>query len=252
MAGCIFGGIFLRIGLSNFARVAGYSGVFVAVAAVLFSVMAAASACGLLGSFRKNATCLSIYVFAIWALFVVFWILFAAFLKKKADFENQVLDLCNNRVASGLAATLQKAYPSNLPTQFCSGQCPCASDASRFPSTSEYTSALFSPAGARNVYQCPNNIYSNNQPKKEAMGFLGELENRFECSGLCTREKWFYFSDVNRGAPLYSCQSTILSYISEKFIMAYGIILTCAVIMFFAPTPAVVFMCVNSRSVMLT
>jgi len=209
--------------------------------------MVMASIIGFLGSLRKNTTFLTLYAFIIWTLFIVFWAVFAIFLKKRADFEYQVLDLCNNRVASGLAATLQKAYANNLPTQFCSKECPCASEASRFPSSSEYVSAVFDPEGAQNVYQCPKDIYNGNNPRKEATGFLGELENRFECSGLCTREKWFYFSNVNRGAPLYSCQDTILSYISEKFIMAYGIILTCAVIMFFAPVPAIVFICISSK-----
>lgn len=250
MVGCVFGGIFLKVGLSNFAKVSDYSSVFIIVAIVLFSAMVIASIIGIFGAFKRNITFLTIYIFAVWLLFIVFWILFAAFLQKKTDFENQVLDLCNNRVASGLAAKLQKAYPSYLPTKFCSAECPCASDTTRFPSTAEYTSAAFSPIGAQNIYQCPNKIYTD-EPNKEATGFLGELENRFECSGLCTREKWFYFSNVNRGAPLYSCQDTILSYILEKFIMAYGIILTCAVIMFFAPTPAIVFLCVNSRSVMI-
>jgi hypothetical protein len=247
----VFGGIFLKIGLSNFAKISDYSGVFLVVAILLFSIMLIASIIGFLGSFRRSTTSLSLYVFIIWTLFIVFWVLFAIFLKKKTDFENQVLDLCNNRVASGLAAKLQKAYHNKLPTQFCSKVCPCASEASRFPASSEYTSAVFNSTGAQNVYQCPKDIYNGDSPKKEATGFLGELENRFECSGLCTREKWFYFSNVNRGAPLYSCQDTILSYISEKFIMAYGIILTCAVIMFFAPTPAIVYICVSSRSMML-
>eukprot|EP00826_Nyctotherus_ovalis_P063929 TRINITY_DN9372_c0_g1_i5.p2 TRINITY_DN9372_c0_g1~~TRINITY_DN9372_c0_g1_i5.p2 ORF type:complete len:215 (-),score=29.72 TRINITY_DN9372_c0_g1_i5:13-657(-) len=214
--------------------------------------MLTACVVGLLGAFRKNISCLNFYVFTVWMLFVVFWILFALFLQKKIDLENQVLNLCNNHVASGLAATLQKAYTNNLPTQFCSEECPCASHSARFPPDSEYTSAVFKPTGAQNIYQCPKDVYGGDRPKKEATGFLAELENRFECSGLCTREKWFYFSDVNRGAPLYSCQETVLKYISEKFIMAYGIILTCAVIMFFAPAPALVFICINSRSILLS
>ena len=214
--------------------------------------MLAISIIGVFGVYRRSVTLLNVYVLIIWGSFVVFWILFVAFLKKKSELENQVFDLCNNRVSSGLAATLQKAYTNTLPIRFCSEECPCASDKSRFPSNSEYSSAVFKPTGAHNIYQCPIDIYNNDKPRREATGFLAELENRFECSGLCTREKWFYFSNVNRGAPLYSCQGRVLNYISEKFIMAYGIILTCAIIMFFAPAPAIAFICVSSRSVLLS
>ena len=202
-----------------------------------------------MGTLQQSSKLLLAYAALVWALFVGFWIVFAVFIERKAMFENQIVDLCRNKIASGFMSVLQKAYPSSLATSFCTTDCPCNSDKSKFPGSTEYSSAVFSPKGASNVLQCPISVYTSGQPDKDATSFLTELEERYACSGLCTREKWFYFSDVSMGVPLYSCQKSISDYVTERFIMIYGIILTCAVVTFFAPVPAIVFMCMKARRV---
>jgi len=204
---------------------------------------------GVIGTLKQSSILLLIYSGIIWSLFIGFWVVFAIFLKHKARFEQQIVDLCRNRVASGFMSTLQKAYPNDLATSFCTQDCPCKTDATKFPTTTEYASAVFSPTGASSILACPKSVYQGELPSKEASKFLSELEERYACSGLCTREKWFYFSDVGMGAPLYSCQRSISDYLNEKFIMIYGVVLTCTIITFFAPVPAIVFLCLKSRRV---
>ena len=221
MVGCIFTGVFFAIGASNFAI-------------------------GFFGVSKKNNTLLFSYSITIWGLFAGFFILFAFFFNKKVWFENNVINYCRNHISDKFMDSLQKAYPGYLPTTFCSENCQCASDPTRFPRTVEYSSAIFNNSGAKNLLQCPNNVY-NDEPKREVFGLLETLELRYECSGVCSREKWFYFSDVNQGAPLYSCQLGILNYINEKFILIYGLIMTSGLVMFFAPIPTVVLMCIRLK-----
>ncbi len=126
--------------------------------------------------------------------------------------------LCGQSKTPGLARTLQKAYPSSLATSFCSSDCPCRATSAGFPATAEYASAVFNQTGgAISVSQCPKSLFGSDAPTAAATGFMGKLEKRFRCSGLCAREKWFYFSDVAMGQPLYACQGKISNYISGTF-----------------------------------
>ncbi len=123
--------------------------------------------------------------------------------------------MCSQTNSSGLANSLQRAYPTTLATSFCSSDCPCKASSASFPLTAEYGSAVFNQStGASEVTKCPKSLFGSDGPSSAARGFLGNLERRFRCSGLCAREKWFYFSDVAMGQPLYACQSKISKYMS--------------------------------------
>lgn len=125
--------------------------------------------------------------------------------------------LCRKEESSGILGELVKAYPSSLSTTFCSASCPCKADKSIFPTTSEYSSALFNNNnGASNIYQCPNNPLKDSGVKQSMLGLLGFLESEFLCSGMCTKEKWYYFTDVSRGPPLYKCYDKLMEYINSK------------------------------------
>ena len=203
---------------------------------------------GIIGNLKQDNKFLIVYIIIVWSLFISFWIIFGVFLNRKNKLDQEIIDLCTDRISSGFTSNLKEAYATNLATAFCSANCPCASDKSKFP-TSEYGSSVFNPSGASNIMDCPKSLYTTVVPKDSTIKFLRDLEKRYECSGLCTREKWFYFNDVDKGPPLYSCEDSIINYLAEKFIKIYGIVLTCAIITFFAPIPAIAMLCIKSRTV---
>lgn len=42
------------------------------------------------------------------------------------------------------------------------------------------------------------------------------LEDVFKCSGFCSKNKYFVFSDVNRGVPNEDCKKVWLDYLDGK------------------------------------
>ena len=162
-------------------------------------------------------------------------------------------NLCNSGRAAGFFGELQKAYPPNLSSFFCSGSCPCKASRANFPPTAEYATADFRAVGASMVTQCPNSPYTTSAVKKAIFGFLGMLEEEFRCSGICTFEKWYYFSDVNRGAPLYQCKTKLMDYIDgmclhsdrriEWYSIIYGVVITCGIITLLAAISAFLHAC---------
>lgn len=212
--------------------------------------MIAAGILGLCGNLKQQRNLLIAYVSIVWSLFIVFWAIFGVCLAQKKNLDDELDSFCKNQVASKFTSKLQNAYPTNLATSFCTDNCPCASTKDKFPSA-EYTSSVFKATGASNIMDCPKSLYAKDAPADSTIKFLRTLEKKYECSGLCTREKWFYFNDVNIGPPLYPCQESVMDYLSERFARVYGIVLTCAIITFFAPVPAIVLMCAKPRRVNL-
>lgn len=244
----MYSGIFLSLGLSNFAKVTNSAAAFIALACAFFVTMMTATIVGAVGNLKQNAKLLIVYVVIVWAVFAGFWVTFGICLVKKDRLNAELQDFCNNRVASKFAGKLQSAYGSDFATAFCSSECPCASDKKKFPS-SEYSSAVFDATGALNIMGCPKSLYKTNRPKDYVIDFMRNLERRYECSGLCTREKWFYFHNVDKGPPLYSCQESIVNYVAEIFVKIYGIVLACATITLFVPIPAVMLICIKNQRV---
>ena len=148
------------IGHSDFAKINSYSTVFYILALIMFIAILIAATFGTIGISKRNTKFLSVYISIVWGLFIYFWVLFAVFIKRKVTLEKQVIDYCgtNMRVKNGIMSVLQEAYPNSLSTSFCTENCPCASNHTRFPSTSEYMSAVFDNSGAKNVFQCLGNI----------------------------------------------------------------------------------------------
>lgn len=90
---------------------------------------------------------------------------------------------------------------------FCSNACPCKATRTSFPPTGDYIAAVFSLTGASTVNKCPTNPVSSVQ--QTVLSFLGFMEEELSCSGICKKEKWYYYSDVNRGAPADKCQDKL-------------------------------------------
>lgn len=108
-----------------------------------------------------------------------------------------------------------KAYPADLSSAFCSTSCPCKASKTSFPSTPEYSNANFQIGGASTVSQCPKNPLEETKVRESILGLLGFFEEEFYCSGMCTKEKWYYFSDVARGPPLYKCYDKLMEYVNS-------------------------------------
>ena len=49
------------------------------------------------------------------------------------------------------------------------------------------------------------------------------IETTFDCSGLCTKETFYLFSNINRGESVNSCLSEVHSWAKDHF-LTYGII----------------------------
>lgn len=52
-----------------------------------------------------------------------------------------------------------------------------------------------------NCEEWPQSDQSALNTMKKVMGFLGELEDKYECAGICTKQDIYYFSNVDNGSP---------------------------------------------------
>lgn len=217
---------FLKLAYSNFSANAHSQAFFVLIAVAIVISMGAVAIIGLVGMNKQMQSLLITYAVIVSILFFCFWGVFAymkvgkgifyLFIKLLEALYNQFSNLCYQGKSSGFLGELQKAYPANLASTFCSSSCPCMADKSNFPAIADYSSADFKPTGAKMVTQCPKNPFQGTDVKDTLLAFVGLLEEEFQCSGLCTKEKWYYFSDVSKGQPKYKCQDRLLIYIDSK------------------------------------
>jgi hypothetical protein len=54
------------------------------------------------------------------------------------------------------------------------------------------------------------------------MPVFADLEKTYSCSGLCTKNKYYVYSDVNKGPPLNTCEAGLKDYITSNF-YNYGV-----------------------------
>lgn len=201
---------------------------FIIIGSVFLGVLVAVAIIGIFGTIYDNVCLLITYICCVWALFIAFWVIFAILKAGKgisiyvyhyilAHITDEISDLCNNNKASGFVAELEKVYPTNLASSFCTANCPCKAIRGRFPLTADYESAVFQTTGATTVQQCKNSVYTAGGPSNSAIKFMRLMERRYRCSGICKKEKWFYFSNVGLGAPLMACNTEILNYVEGIF-----------------------------------
>ena len=131
------------------------------------------------------------------------------------SFNNDFESFCAGNEANGFIQQLANAYPSSMSSYFCSHDCPCKADKDNFHDSAIYLTAEFSSNGATTVLNCPTNPVSS--VKATILSLLGFLEEELDCSGLCKKEKWYYFSDVNRGPPPTKCKDKLLDNVNCIF-----------------------------------
>lgn len=90
--------------------------------------------------------------------------------------------------------------------------------------------------GDSKVSQSEQDAYNKENPDKaplnsnraaaelqKLMDFMGTIEEKYYCSGICYKEAIFFFSDVNNGLPIKSCQESLKDSIFKKKLGNYGI-----------------------------
>eukprot|EP00826_Nyctotherus_ovalis_P011477 TRINITY_DN12989_c0_g1_i23.p1 TRINITY_DN12989_c0_g1~~TRINITY_DN12989_c0_g1_i23.p1 ORF type:complete len:239 (-),score=62.01 TRINITY_DN12989_c0_g1_i23:292-1008(-) len=205
---------FLVLGCGRFAEATESKGLLIATGTVFFVFMLIAALLGICGFKNGSAWMLIIYSIIALLVFVTFWIAFAYLKKGKTNIHEDFFEVCNGQKDTGLMADLNRVYRDDLSSIFCTIRCPCNLDKTRVPATIDYTYAEVSIDGAKTISECEDDPTAKHS--RTIRSFIGWMEEKLECSGVCTLDVWYYFSDVNRGKPPYRCGDKLLDYVDCK------------------------------------
>ena len=149
----------------------------------------------------------------------------------QASYETELNKLCDDNTdpTDVLISALQEAYPAEADLSFCTVECPCQADPADFDSLVYVARVAYMDPNnedyASTILECPESLYLDGfEPEPAALAFLAFLEQEFQCSGLCSVELFYYFSDVANGIPEASCQDEIIDFIdrNEFFWLIFG------------------------------
>jgi len=207
--------IFIKLANGKLAEATNDKLWFEVVGTVFCCILIGIAIIGIIAACKQDTLLLIIYAAVLAALFAGFWFAFGYMKKGKNTIHNDFDALCANTVNEGFIAELNRAYQPNMASLFCSNDCPCKATVNNFPNTADYNTAVFQTMGATVITNCPT--FPKLGIRTAILGFLGLIEEEFDCSGLCRKEKWYYFSDVARGAPNDRCKDLILKYMDSIF-----------------------------------
>ena len=206
--------IFIKLATGKFATATNNQVMLAGIGSIVFVALLLIAVFGACGAYNRNMPILSIYSFIMTCLFVSSWVVFVYMKGGKYTIHSDFEDYCNIGKIQGLIVELDKAYPKSLGSYCCSLECPCKANEENFPLTADYLSAKFKEGtGATTVLNCPKKPFTGSVPKIAVLSFLGEIEDKFSCSGICNKEKWYYYSNVNRGPPQSRCLEDFLYYV---------------------------------------
>lgn len=209
--------IFLILAYGHFAEATESKTGLIVSGTIVLIVLLLIAVIGCCGVSRRSTCLLLVYTIITALMFVGFWIVFGYMKKGKGNMHDDIEAICRGEDKSDFIRDLDKIYDNNLNTVFCTAQCRCKADPAKFTGP-EYTGALFDQNnGASLIADCGNNPIKDE--KKTLLSFLGWLEEEMDCSGICTKQRFYYFSDVNRGPPPKECKMSILDYLDSKFFM---------------------------------
>ena len=69
----------------------------------------------------------------------------------------------------------------------------------------------------------PKTVFKKLNQFNEILGILGEIEAEYDCSGVCTKQNIYYFSDTREGEPDDSCKDSIKNKYIQSKVTNYGI-----------------------------
>jgi Tetraspanin family len=192
---------------------------FLAIGLAVVLIFAIISILGICAGYKARKLLTIIYVVII-SIFIILAILgFSLLIKGKGKFKADIYKECNSTSnKTNIFQSLNKPFTVGLDAKFCYSDCPCAST---YPFTgSDYTGMVTSESGPVSAINCPKfSSYFTSMPSQATLSILTALEMQFNCSGICSSEKFYMFSDVNRGIPLSDCKEGIIKLI-EKYYLA--------------------------------
>jgi len=107
----------------------------------------------------------------------------------------------------------------------CTDKCPCNVDSGIFSSELWYE-MVTDTMGAAKLDQCPfDSSVMNTVQKDKFSPFLQILETDFECSGMCSDQPYYMFSDVRNGVPKNgNCKHEIIQAVNNHSVV-YAVLL---------------------------
>lgn len=204
--------VFIVLACGRFAEAAENKTSLIVTGTICLCVMILVAVIGCCGASKKNTCLLITYAIIAGLLCACFWIFFAFLKKGKDNIHSDVDAICAGNNKNTFINDLNNVYRNNVGA-FCTAACPCKADADKFTGA-EYAGMQRAANGATVIANCPNNPVSG--VKSGTLSFLGWLEEKKDCSGICDRRIYYYFSDVNRGVPGKACKEPLLDYLDSN------------------------------------
>lgn len=234
--------IFIVLAGGKFAKASDSRGWLIGVGTTFFLLLFIVVVFGLCGICRKHTIYLIIYAVIAALLFVGLWIAFGYLKKGKDNIRDDFNDYCANEAPHDFIEKLARAYPDNIETMFCSNNCKCKADRGNFPTAGGYQDMVIDEEnGASTVVNCPRNPVS--EVKTTILSFIGWMEEKWDCSGLCTVHKYYYYSDVNNGKPWRACKDDMLDYVDKWYYGVYALVIASAIIVFLGSISSLLYIC---------
>jgi len=127
------------------------------------------------------------------------------------DIDNTCRGLSSQQYIIG---NISLVYNKNLAKYFCSADCPCQANAGDFAIDNMITDTK----GENRIDQCSDyKSQYNIPPNADAIAIVNYMESKWNCSGLCRNEPYYYFSDVNKGPPTKNCRMQLEDTIISEF-----------------------------------
>lgn len=111
--------------------------------------------------------------------------------------------------------------------------CECYSDGSNPNAAGVGYTAINSSSTVVNVQSCTDHLeqayanygidFDSTSDLAEFLGHFGTIEKEFKCSGICTLQNRYYFSDINIGVPEKTCIDVIKDELVLGEVRGFGI-----------------------------
>lgn len=121
--------------------------------------------------------------------------------------------------------------------------CECYSNGTNPSATGVGYTAVNSSSTVVNVQSCSDHLeqayanygidFDSTSELAEYLGHFGNIEKEFSCSGICTLQNRYYFSDINNGVPSKTCFDVIKDDLILGDVRGYGIGYTVAGVVLF-------------------
>lgn len=208
--------VFIVLACGRFAEATDNKGALIATGTIFLVVVLIVVIIGFCGACKNNSCLMITYAIIALLLCAGFWVAFAFLKRGKNNIHSDIEKVCSTEEGKkGFIQDLNNVFTADLERAFCTDACPCKADEAKFPGVAYDTAEFDAVNGYSVVSKCPDNPVA--KQKNAWLSFLGWLEEEKDCSGICTKGKWYYFSDVNRGIPPKACRGPLVDYLDSNF-----------------------------------